>query len=355
MLKLLLHLLQLQQVELGLIAGLLELQLQHLQRSIRLIDPLIGHGLRVPSLGFSLAMHAGMTTPLTQGLRKLETDNPDLNLVYAHRQFRSLAEFEPFLRQEQRGWPAAVQHLLQRVAVGGIRDPISDAPIPPTALQVEHGNLRETISHGGVISRQRAVLLVLRQLVEEGKLPPLEELRLYLSEAVTPFAARLRSVLPKLRCSEYLPEPDHRLRGKVANRDLRRIGLPPATFHAVVCNEVLEHVEQWEPSLQGLAEVLSLGGYLIATVPFLYGQQQHLVKAIWQGDDQPPQLIGEPDYHGNPVDEQGSLVYRYPGWQLLSDLRQAGFRDAAIHTISSTAYGVSGEELPLVFVLVAQR
>ena len=253
------------------------------------------------------------------------------------------------------GWREEVRTSLRRIAVAGILDPLTDQPIPPQALDVDHANLRETVSHQGVISRQRAVLLMLRELGARGELPAFEELRLYLSEAVTPFAQRLGSVVPKLRCSEYLPDPDHWLRGQVPNRDLRRIGLPPATFHAVICNEVLEHVEELIPSLQGLAEVLTLGGYLIATVPFLYGQQEHLVKAIWRGEGQPPEVIGEPDYHGNPVEEEGSLVYRYPGWQLLEDLRSAGFRDAAMHCLSSTTYGVLGEELPIVFLLVAKR
>jgi len=271
------------------------------------------------------------------------------------REFRSLAEFQPFLHEQYPGWRDGVRASLRRIAVAGILDPLTDEPIPPQELVVEHANLRESVSHQGVISRQRAVLLLLRQLCEEGELPPYEELRLYITEAVTPFAKRLQVVLPKLRCSEYLPEPDHWLRGQVPNRDLRRIGLPPATFHAVICNEVLEHVEELIPSLRGLAEVLTLGGYLIATVPFLYGQQEHLVKAIWRGEGQPPEVIGEPDYHGNPVAEEGSLVYRYPGWQLLEDLRTAGFRDAAIHAFNSHIYGVLGEELPIVFLLVAKR
>jgi len=296
-----------------------------------------------------------MTVATGRGLRKLTTAAPDLNAVYAHRVFRSLEEFRPFLQAEHPRWREAVQAALRRMAVAGIRDPLSDAPIPPQELQVEHANLRETVSHQGVISRQRAVLLVLRQLVDSGELPAWPSLRLYLSEAVTPFAERLKQEVPRLRCSEYLPEPDHWLRGQVPHRDLRRISLPPATFHAVICNEVLEHVEELVPSLQGMAEMLSLGGYLIATVPFLYGQQEHLVKAIWRGEGQEPEVIGEPDYHGNPVSNEGSLVYRYPGWQLLSDLNTAGFRDAAVHAISSTAYGVVGEELPIVFVLVARR
>jgi hypothetical protein len=288
-------------------------------------------------------------------LPKLETTNWAPLPGLERREFRSFAEFQPFLQEQYPGWRDGVRASLRRIAVAGILDPLTDQPIPPQELDVEHANLRETLSHQGVISRQRAVLLLLRELCAEGELPPFEELRLYISEAVTPFAKRLESVVPKLRCSEYLPEPDHWLRGQVPNRDLRRIGLPPATFHAVICNEVLEHVEELIPSLEGLVEVLTLGGYLIATVPFLYGQQEHLVKAIWRGEGQPPEVIGEPDYHGNPVAEEGSLVYRYPGWQLLEDLRTAGFRDAAIHAVNSPTYGVLGEELPIVFLLVAKR
>jgi hypothetical protein len=287
--------------------------------------------------------------------RKLDSANPDLNQVYAHQQFRSLEEFRPFLQAHHARWRDQVQQSLRRIAIAGIRDPLTDATITPLELQVAHANLRETLSHQGVISRQRAVLLVLRQLIDADELPPWDALRLYISEAVTPFAERLQQEVPRLRCSEYLPEPDHWLRGQVPHRDLRRIGLPPATFHAVICNEVLEHVEELVPSLRGMAEVLCLGGYLIATVPFLYGQHEHLVKAIWQGEGLEPEVIGEPDYHGNPVSQEGSLVYRYPGWQLMADLREAGFRDAAVHAISSTAYGVLGEELPLVFVVVARR
>ena len=288
-------------------------------------------------------------------MAQLETTNWAPLQGLERREFRSFAEFRPFLQAQHPGWRDRVRAGLRRIAVGGILDPLTDQSIPPQELVVDHANLRETLGHQGVISRQRAVLLMLRELSAHGELPPFEELRLYLSEAVTPFAKRLELVVPKLRCSEYLPEPDHWLRGQVPNRDLRRIGLPPATFHAVICNEVLEHVEELIPSLQGLAEVLTLGGYLIATVPFLYGQQEHLVKAIWRGEGQPPEVIGEPDYHGNPVREEGSLVYRYPGWQLLEDLRTAGFRDAAIHAFDSPTYGVLGEELPIVFLLVAKR
>ncbi len=270
--------------------------------------------------------------------------------------YRNLEDFRQRMRAEAPDWPEAVQHGIRTLAISGIRDPLSDRPIPPDQLEVKGLNLRETIVTDGLNSRQRAELLVLRHLIEAGELPPLNTLRLYLSEAVTPFAKYLQALVPHIRCSEYLPEPDHWLRGKVPNRDICRIGLPPAALQCVICNEVLEHVEELDKALAGLAEVLNLGGYLLATVPFAYGRYENVIKARWRGEGVEPEMLGEPEWHGDPVHPQrGSLVYQIPGWELLDQLRAAGFRDVALHAVSSTTYGVLGQELPIVFVLAAKR
>ena len=271
-------------------------------------------------------------------------------------QYRNLESFQQRLRDEAAGWPDAVQRGIRTIAISGILDPLSDQPIPPDHLVVNGANLRETIEADGLNSRQRAELLVLRRLVESGELPNLEYLRLYVSEAVTPFAKWLKARVPRIRCSEYLPEPDHWLRGKVAHRDIRRIGLPPGTMHCMICNEVLEHVEELEVALPGIAEVLSLGGYLLATMPFAYGSYEHVVKARWRGEGLEPELLTEAEWHGDPVQpNKGSLVYQIPGWQLLDQLKAAGFSEVNLHAVSSTTYGVLGAEMPIVFVLVAKR
>jgi hypothetical protein len=69
-----------------------------------------------------------------------------------------------------------------------------------------------------------------------------------------------------------------------------------------------------------------------------------------------PQLLAEADFHGDPIRPQhGSLVYRIPGWELLSQLQQAGFSQARMHHIASWKHGVLGSDLPGVLVIEAER
>ena len=273
-----------------------------------------------------------------------------------HLVLERLDEFQALWQREHDQWPLIGQRHLKRLALAGLRDPLSDEPTPPHRLTVNGLNLRETIQADGLVSRQRAQLLVLRWLMARGELPALAGLRLYVNEAVTGYAEYLRQRCPGLRWSEYLPNPDHPLRGVVPHRDIRNLDLPPASLQCLICNEVLEHVEEIPPALESMASVLTLGGYLLATVPLAYGQQDSIVKAIWRGEGQEPELLMEPEWHSDPVaPERGSLVYRIPGWDLLDQLRAAGFRGATLHALCSARYGVLGAELPYVLVVVAQR
>ncbi|MFM7549252.1 MAG: methyltransferase domain-containing protein, partial [Cyanobacteriota bacterium] len=215
--------------------------------------------------------------------------------------FTHLEGFQTLWREEHCSWAEAVELGLKRLALAGLKDPLSDQPVPPQRIAILDRNCRETIQADGVVSRQRAQLLVLRGLIAAGELPHLREMRCYLNEAITGYADYLRQRCPELRCSEYLPEPDHPLRGVVPHRDVRRLNLPPASLQCLLCNEVLEHVEELPPALNSMAEMLTLGGYLLATVPLAYGQQASIVKAVWRGEGLEPELLMEPEIHGDPV------------------------------------------------------
>ncbi|KEF42667.1 MAG: hypothetical protein ER33_05230 [Cyanobium sp. CACIAM 14] len=272
---------------------------------------------------------------------------------------RTYRQREAFLGDFKQQWSSLAGHVqtsLRLMALNGIHDPLDDTPIAAGDLQLEGTNYRETLRHGGLVSRQRAVLLLLRQRIEAGALPRLEDLRLYCPEAITPFAERLRGLVGHYQGSEYLPDPQDSRRQQVRHEDLCHLGFEDRSFDVVICNEVLEHVYDLPAALRSICRVLVPGGMFIGTVPFAYGQFESTVKALHHGRDQGPELLMEPEYHGDPLEtERGSLVYRIPGWEFLDQLRDAGFEDPRIEAIHSPSYGILGAEIPWILVVMAER
>ena len=95
--------------------------------------------------------------------------------------------------------------------------------------------------------------------------------------------------------------------------------------------------------------------------PFAYGCYETIVKARHRPGATPgvaaeAELLTEAEFHGNPVaPEQGSLVYQIPACDLLDQARAAGLNDPAIHWIAAPSYGVVGNEIPAVMVLLAGK
>ncbi len=275
--------------------------------------------------------------------------------------FADFPAFQAHLQRSLPLWAAQVQQALRLIALNGIVDPISASPVPATALGLSSGNYRETLSHNGCLSRHRAVLLVLQELLNAGLIPPAERLELYCPEAITPFAALLRRLFPHTIGSEYLPDPADPQRRLFPHQDLCALTLADACLDLVLCNELFEHLYNLPAALAEIARVLRPGGYLVSTCPFAYNRADTIVKARHRPGATPgvaaeAELLMEPEFHGDPVHpEQGSLVYQIPAWDLLDQARQAGLSDPAIHWIAAPSYGVVGQELPAVMVLVGRR
>ena len=281
-----------------------------------------------------------------------------------HVEHRVFAEFPAFQAHMQRSlpqWSAQVQQALRLIALHGIVDPISGDAVPASALELSGANYRETLAYRGCLSRHRAVLLMLQELLAAGALPPQQALEVYCPEAITPFAALLRQLFPQVLGSEYMPDPADPQRRLYAHQDLCNLTLGDACLDLVLCNELFEHLYDLPAALAEIARILRPGGLLLSTFPFAYNRVDTIVKARHRAGATPgvaaeAELLMEPEFHGNPVHpEQGSLVYQIPGWDLLDQARSAGLTDAAIHWIAAPSYGVLGQELPAVMVLVARK
>jgi len=56
--------------------------------------------------------------------------------------------------------------------------------------------------------------------------------------------------------------------------DITKLDLPPASFDAIICSHVLEHVEEDQLAMRELRRVLKPGGWAIVMVPIDHGRQE---------------------------------------------------------------------------------
>jgi SAM-dependent methyltransferase len=237
----------------------------------------------------------------------------------------------------------------------GMIEPLTGAYVPPGSIDLSGTNYREAVVANGLLSRNRAVLKVLEGTY--GSVEALTQQRIYLVEAISGFASWMRRRVGDqgLICSEFLDESEIPV-SDIPHQDLCELSFSNQTFDLVLCNELFEHVRDLGQAFSEIHRVLKAEGRLIATCPLAFGQRDSILKARLNQETGEPDVIGEPEHHGDPVRPgQGSLVYRIPGWEILDQLQCAGFKMTAIHHICSWKHGILGSDLPGVLVIEAQR
>ena len=191
----------------------------------------------------------------------------------------------------------------------------------------------------GFVNRVRATLHVLFQEVH-----PRSSDRIYLTEQATPLFRWFSDHFEHITGSEYMGDG---LQGGLTvngyrHEDIQALSFDDGTFDIIVSLEVLEHVPFPDRAFRELRRVLKEGGTLLITVPFRDDRDLDEVRAELMPDGTIKHFM-EPEYHGNPVNpEGGALCFRYYGWDIVRQLREAGFRDAAAHFYWSRRLGYLG-------------
>jgi len=125
----------------------------------------------------------------------------------------------------------------------------------------------------------------------------------------------------KQECKHYIPShffPDVPL-GSCKNNfqceNLEKMTFPDSCFDLVITQDVLEHIFNPAKAFREIARTLKPGGAHVFTVPWFYKQETR-VRAVLQ-DGQITNVL-EPEYPGNPIDANGSLVVTDFGRDLCS-------------------------------------
>lgn len=264
--------------------------------------------------------------------------------------FETLAQWQAW-REENPAYDTAAyrDEILAEIMAFGLHEPLTGAYAFPAEIERGH-DLREGLNVRGIISRQRAVLHLIQKSFEPHDL---RNLRVYAPEAVTAMALRLRGIFPKFIGSEFTL--DERLRAAmypIPLEDLTALSLPSGTFDLVVSNEVLEHVPDVDAALSEMARILRPGGWHISTHPLVHAEASIQKSRL---EDGRIVHLTEPEYHGDPFNAGGSLVFQIPGWDILARSRAAGFSQATLHLMVSRDYGYLTSQGVGIFVLCCRR
>ena len=191
-------------------------------------------------------------------------------------------------------------------------------------------NWRERINcpECGLNSRMRGTLHLLETVLE-----PARNAAILIAERVTPVYQWLAAGYDSVTGFEYLgtaiPAGQVNAQG-VRNESLTALTFEAGTFDYVLAFDVLEHIPDYRSALRECARVLRPGGGLALSVPFVLDSPEHLIRAKVTNTGEIEHLL-PPDYHGDPLNQQGCLAFYDYGWQLLADLADAGFSSALLY------------------------
>lgn len=265
---------------------------------------------------------------------KIESD-PQVDLSAADEvsvSLRSLEEWVAFASRNPFVYNGEhPKRIVEKILNSDIIEPITGRIISGSDIDYD-GSLREGLGNNFIGSRVRAVLHEIELFGASDKT------RIYGAEAITAFAMVMRGKFPRYVGSEYASSEDlRRQMWPILHEDLTALTFDDGVFDIVTTNEVLEHVPDLDAALAEIARVLRPGGRHIGTMPFALVHETGIVKARLVNGE--VVHLTEPEYHGNPFEEGGALVFEIPGWDVLRRAIKAGFSDAWIQFSWSVRHG----------------
>jgi SAM-dependent methyltransferase len=198
------------------------------------------------------------------------------------------------------------------------------------------------------IPRERALMAVLQQ-----SYPQWRQLRIHESSPIQ----RGASLKLARECSDYIPSQYFPTRapgsigGGVRCENLEALTFADESLDLHITQDVLEHIPRPEKAFAEIARTLKPGGAHIFTVPIVNRCSQSAMRISIDDRGSISHLVA-PEYHGNPVDDQGSLVTIDWGFDIVEKIAAACGLKTEIHRLDDLSLGIRAE---LIEVLVTRK
>jgi SAM-dependent methyltransferase len=194
---------------------------------------------------------------------------------------------------------------------------------------------------GGSIPRERALALVL-----ERELPDWRNLSIHESSPISRgLSAKLIKCAPRYVGSQLFPSG---IRGELVNgwrnEDIECATFPDRTFDLVITQDVTEHVFNPARMFQDIFRTLRPGGIYLSTFPIHKSSVGPMVQlAGMSGDGEITYFRDPPEYHGNPIDSDGSLVTWEYGYDIHQKVAEWVPFQVEISRFCDAHHGILGE------------
>lgn len=191
------------------------------------------------------------------------------------------------------------------------------------------------------VVRERALMLILREIIPNWRDFAIHES----SPADRGASRRLREQCRNYVASHYFPSmPKGEMQGFYRNEDLENQTFEDSSFDLVVSLDVMEHVFDPGKAYREIYRTLKNGGYYLHTFPIRKWQTEAAIRrAELLPDGTIKHLVDAPEYHGNPVDPQGSLVTYDYGYDVVGQISEWAPFDVRIIRFCDQWHGIIGE------------
>jgi len=183
--------------------------------------------------------------------------------------------------------------------------------------------------------RERALMSVIEQMC-----PDWRDLTIHESSPMN----RGASVKLKKECAKYIPShfmPDQEF-GIIVNGykniNLEKQDFDDNTFDLVITQDVFEHLYDPASACREIYRTLKPGGAHICTIPMVNGPKSSEKWSILV--DGKVEFLKKPEYHGNPINNQGSPVSFHYGYDLCFLIQKWSKLSCTIVSIDDLTRGI---------------
>jgi SAM-dependent methyltransferase len=189
-------------------------------------------------------------------------------------------------------------------------------------------------------NRMRASIHLLMDIIA-----PTTESRIYATEQSSPLFRYLQKCFPILQGSEFVQDAaliSENNSKKLRHEDLTQLSFASHSFDAILSFDVLEHIPNYRSAFTECARTLKPAGKMLFSVPFDANSVRNHIRAQLHKDGT-IEHFWPPEYHDDPRNPEGCLCFQHFGWEMLEEMKEAGFSSVSALSYYSLEYGYLGD------------